>query len=1076
MDHVAGFGAQRLLHGILARRGLEQPDGRPLHRLRLQADEMRSLQDLLRQANLFNAQRRAVGGAFLLFASEKFRTSHQGGQWAWRLVLDPLGYGDASTGVAGPLIESGCAYWNRLCRRGAGGHKAYLFTAVLEGGLPTGLLKSDGNAIGSWLLAVIGSVMRHGPEAAELAAEDEGRRLPPSFRCEEMFALGAELAVEVARLRRIVAQHEGMEPIAALNRFCPDWADRFPLDLGERAAAVLFEALLMQDAPTTSVASSLATRVLVPVLGEQTRYAPRLKLEDTATWRTDALPTDARDLLSNALRGRLYGAGALDEGGNALFVAERVGETEGRWSARPRTTRALILPLHEPAEVFLSVADKWSSVFPLPGGEEAEGVLAFAGEAGQPLNFLTSGSVAVRDETVFLAFDPDTVSIALDPEGGLEAVGPVEGSSLFVHALRGTARIELADGTKQTARTATSPDVRRVLMTTKALPASLEAGPGMASLGQPSLRWSDGHGVGLNRVSWRARGETVQHGLDREPAGAVTLLVRDKEGVIRDRVNVTILPRAMAVSHERGSCLRLSGISRAEVLADQRAGAQVTARRDGADWLVEGCGEAIERGELTELSVRLLFPEGGRADLRLRLPQTRDFFVAPDGTPLGRQELLRLDKLAGYRLRARSGAIVFGKLQAGADRSSSRHLSFGCKLPDGAQLVRLAPRILELLSRSDDLDAEVRLETDADMICLRRYGRSFSWEGDGLRLGAPALTPDPSSVLEIYGWDLTDLATEPCCIWSGLEAEAAGVRVASGGLLSAERPWLVWAEVGGRAVSRPGVLPQSLPSPTRGGTISGVSCLVDAGERRQAMGVLLDETSRTPDHPIWRQLRAALATMSGRVPPASLDWLCALMRQRAALAMAYASAPDDRSARLVLDLDHELPIDWSLMSLETWRQAFAAAVRSLLSHLPDGSEDLAGNLIGERVCRLGRLRPELCTTSLLVSIGCGFDTHACAPCPPLEMEEAIRQARCRNDGDWPEFEVLRPFASDVPKADRHIEHVMTVLASPFAAARVAMGYDAPGLAEAIRGARAFDPTYYAAVYPHALRLRASKTS
>ena len=235
---------------LFAQNGLGAPDGRPLHAYRVSDEEHARLTGILKD----RFRRRHLGGdipgAFVLWASERFRKEFKGGAPTWEFIFEGLSLPpDRQTAV--PLVEQGLRAWRRSVRRGEGGQDLFLFTLLSEGGFPDALL-SQATHYRRALVDLVAEV-----EAAGSALDDDllraatGRHLyalPQAFRNNDGVALLSELARSIIELRRLIP---GTVPMSAadawLDRHQPGWIENLPLRLSESTADNLVRGVLRTE-------------------------------------------------------------------------------------------------------------------------------------------------------------------------------------------------------------------------------------------------------------------------------------------------------------------------------------------------------------------------------------------------------------------------------------------------------------------------------------------------------------------------------------------------------------------------------------------------------------------------------------------------------------------------------------------------------------------------------------------------------------------------------------------------------------------------------------------------------------
>lgn len=235
-----------IIDDMLARNGLSEPDGRPLHAFRCTEDEHRRLGDLLRR------QRTPAG--FALWAAERIRAQHQGGRLKWDFLFDPLGL-PYEWKEAERLANAGLTWWRRRVRRSEEGRRLFLYSLMAEGGAPDALL-AEQSRFREALLGTLGEIEQAGLYDIEEATHAALRRLatlPQTFRNDEFARLLAEIAVRLALLRNRLDQSATGSTASQLDRIEPGWREQLPLRLSDKVLEKLIVPALAIERPATDM-------------------------------------------------------------------------------------------------------------------------------------------------------------------------------------------------------------------------------------------------------------------------------------------------------------------------------------------------------------------------------------------------------------------------------------------------------------------------------------------------------------------------------------------------------------------------------------------------------------------------------------------------------------------------------------------------------------------------------------------------------------------------------------------------------------------------------------------------------
>ena len=237
---------------LLARRGLEHPDGRMLYQYRLATSEFDELKEALRQTC---AGRQLAGiaesnltfpAAFVVFGAEWWKREYSGGVWSWPLIIEAFGADPDSwfPNQRTASVLSGLRFWGHTVHRAG---RAYLGSVITQGGIPQVLLSGGHGAITGLLVSAGRRASRLNARGDEIVAivRDYQDRLQQSLQREEVIELIAKTIEAVLDLQHEFAlQGSAEECIKKLDSVAPDWKDRFPLPLENAATATLLRRLI----------------------------------------------------------------------------------------------------------------------------------------------------------------------------------------------------------------------------------------------------------------------------------------------------------------------------------------------------------------------------------------------------------------------------------------------------------------------------------------------------------------------------------------------------------------------------------------------------------------------------------------------------------------------------------------------------------------------------------------------------------------------------------------------------------------------------------------------------------------
>ncbi|MDT3546316.1 STY4851/ECs_5259 family protein [Cronobacter sakazakii] len=126
------------LSNFLNRRGLRNPDGRPLYAYHATSDEYSNLVQLLRTLgqSQVNVNDKGYAACFILFCSEWYRRDyerHYG--WTWDPIYKRLGISLTAPELRNMILKGMEGYWIRPIRFYESDRRNFLGTLFSEGGL-----------------------------------------------------------------------------------------------------------------------------------------------------------------------------------------------------------------------------------------------------------------------------------------------------------------------------------------------------------------------------------------------------------------------------------------------------------------------------------------------------------------------------------------------------------------------------------------------------------------------------------------------------------------------------------------------------------------------------------------------------------------------------------------------------------------------------------------------------------------------------------------------------------------------------------------------------------------------------
>ncbi|GAB3481636.1 STY4851/ECs_5259 family protein [Marinomonas epiphytica] len=238
------------LSAMFQKRGFENAKQKPLFTYQLTNDEYQELKVVLRRLVASKERFRNAEwcAAFCLFCSEWYRREYQEG-WSWDGIWSALDF-KIEASQRPQLIEKGLSYWGRKVNRYESDRNDFLGTVFSEGGLPFGLLASQGSRyqqLFKRLLNEFDKAKSFGVSPVPLIQKQlEG--FPDAFQKETTVALLDEM---VARLYAFIDCYDldnQTDPVAHLDNSLPSWRGSFPIPLEDSTGNEFLAGLLTSAA------------------------------------------------------------------------------------------------------------------------------------------------------------------------------------------------------------------------------------------------------------------------------------------------------------------------------------------------------------------------------------------------------------------------------------------------------------------------------------------------------------------------------------------------------------------------------------------------------------------------------------------------------------------------------------------------------------------------------------------------------------------------------------------------------------------------------------------------------------
>ncbi|WP_380179973.1 STY4851/ECs_5259 family protein [Kalamiella sp. sgz302252] len=239
------------LSNFLNRRGLRQPDGRPLYEYHATNDEYANLTQLLCAISKSQdyADDKGYAACFVLFCSEWYRRDYERHfGWTWDPIYKKLGLSLTATELRNFIPKGMEAYWIRPIRFYESERRNFLGTLFSEGGLPFRLLKESDSHFQNVFSRILNQY-----EQAQLAGFSthslvrtvvEKSALPIVFSEDTSVELISHIAEKLSSLVLMYNLSNHTEPVKQLDKVHPKWRDEFPIPLDDETGNRFLNGLL----------------------------------------------------------------------------------------------------------------------------------------------------------------------------------------------------------------------------------------------------------------------------------------------------------------------------------------------------------------------------------------------------------------------------------------------------------------------------------------------------------------------------------------------------------------------------------------------------------------------------------------------------------------------------------------------------------------------------------------------------------------------------------------------------------------------------------------------------------------
>jgi hypothetical protein len=954
---------------FLHKRGLQEPDGRPLFAYKVSSEEFEALRQLLQSSTGEQRTLSHYPQIWLLFAAEWWKREYSGGAWRWGPLCEAAGLRNTSHEKTRNLVIDGRRHWclqTTIKNEG----KRFIGLVAVNGGLPMRLVESEQGGLSGLLRMVSEQALRYNLQDEQIrqAIEAQAALLPACYQQAPVYELLDNMVKAVLYIRKTYSLQGLQDPIIRLREECPHWEDFFPIALDSQAAASLIKGLVKGIVNITPQSrrppfqiqrglrfSSDGSTPVYELSFSMQAQSKRAQVAEALGTTETALPSHFQLLLRIGGKEHLVG--------EALLRGE-----EYQLIARPLPA---ICSFHEPAQLIVSRWGATLHIANLPGGEALSPDEPLFFENAYPFGrFLAQGDALIKGESALVVMPSRT--IVFSEEG--------ETRELYASLANGQTLMELPAGVTRLSYRKQSFMVS-INSSASYHPEAYWQGnslevlsvPELLFRGRPRLRIEQGVGfsshVPSHELFVRTQGKELNLAQAQSPGLCRLIWRKDGQRLLNTRA--VLLPEEASITYAPGSN-PLEGSICLERWPDvpvrcENEQIELERRHDGKGLVLRL--KSIGSRPASTVSLCMQWPDG---EQRLTLPfPGYGVTLLRDDIALKPNQALTIEELIGCRavLMSAYGAENWQirLTSGGTDSRSTLSQEIRYTGVREIRLFELIPVIQQMLSCHPGLDhvvqlelihahqtqarlqvgrysTHIRLHSQREMASMSDGGRDLlldQTQAENLMLGLPLAEPEHDPVsLPLHFSEQVFTGN-----WQvSLPNNAAG-------------PWLLYNCADSPLHSRPTIVPPNAGVLSKPRTqLREALCEAASDARMLRLRAALHSMAADPEAEDWQTLELLLDRLH-HLPLASLDICQALIQEPKALAMATLLL-DDFSSRLAERLPCELPFEWLLIAPEQWFDTFAL-LRQHLAADNTRLQTLVRNDIQNKSQFLSRWQPAL---------------------------------------------------------------------------------------------------------------------
>lgn len=919
---------------FLAKRGLQEPDGRPLFAYKASTDEYEALRQLLRSLNKSKLTNKFLPQAWLLFAAEWWKREYQGGAWRWAPLCEAAGQFQLSHTQTTQLVTTGHKQWCLQTNIKSEG-KRFIGQVAINGGLPMRLVESAQGGLLGLLRMVTTEALRHQLASDQIrqSIEAQAKLLPSSYQQESIYELLDGLIQEVLYIQKTYELKDAVDPIAKLQEVCPNWDDRFPIAMDNQAAANLVKLLLRYTVGIPAQSTHLPFQVqrglrfnsddLDPVyelsFSMQAQATPA-QIADTLGIAAELLPPHFQLLLRIEEKEYIVGE-ALIKGDKYQLLA------------RPF---APIQTLYPAVQLIISRWGATLHIATLPGGESLSHDEPVILEHNYPFaRFVTQGDALIKGQSA-LAITPSKTIVLSEVGESNELSSGLSDKQILFELPQGKTRFVYSGQSfvvNVSANASAQPEAYWQGHTLEAT-----STPGLLFKGMPRLRISQEQGgysyAPSHELYIRTQSGEIAFG-QVSPPGLCRLIWR-KDGQRLMSTRAVILSEKASIGYGPGlneleGVISLIHWPSVQVFSETND-VELTSKHDGTNLNINV--KCVAASPPRYISLAIKWPTGEQR-ITLPFPSYGVRLLSHQGA-LKSGQTLTIEELMGCRalLLSAQGAMTWHvRLSSiGPDGKSklSQELSYtGIR---EIRLFELIPAISQMLSCYPTLDHTVLIElihshrTHARLNIGRYSTRLLSHDHNQtitVNTGSRDLIIDQEQAAGLLqALPLSAPESDPLSLPLHLSEQVftGSWQVSIPDNIAG--PWLIYSLDNSQFYSRPTVVCLTPISPVNKlSSLRKALCEANPEVRMEMLISTLQSMVNDPNNEDWQTLEALLDKLQ-HLPLASLDICQALIREPSALVTATLLL-DNFASKMAERLPMELPFEWLLIAPHLWEQALS---------------------------------------------------------------------------------------------------------------------------------------------------------